>query len=636
MTRSNTLTSTAQKPSCDDDDASADCCECAASDVTPFMSSAPGSLGKDVVITVHDADLLTGKKENDAGGGGDVIGAGGGGDVRGQGDVDAGWAWVVLVASCVSLAVQEVMYSTVGMFQVEFQTALGGSRGFLAMIGSIYVTCTGMLAPVAGALCTQLTPRVTLMLGGSLLTVGLVSASFVSSSTLLLLTYGILGGLGNALIYTPALTAFSKYFVRLRQVANGLIMASSGIGQLIGPYLARWVLDSQGWRFSLASCGFLTAQVCVLGALVFPPSSGSPGLRFNTATLPPCSRVATRGEKREEKEEEKKEKIWREEEEMMLKKRSARKEGEKKEKWMEEEEDMILKKRMVREEEEEEEEKKEKWMEEEERRMKRVKGEDGKEKEAAARSARLTPGDDRSANGWIGAEGGGGGGGGDKRGGGELDEEVGGSFRSRLLGVVRTRGVWLVSVSTMLMMTGYNIVVLHQPSYIHSLGMSSHHFPDLFLAFGSSMMFSRVAGGFIFTRFDRHLVPAMLLCQVTMALTLGLWPLYGVTVPALFVANVLTGLSFGVGFMLATPVLINIIGIRLLPLAYGLMLLCCGTGSMISVSLAGLLYDLLGTYTGSFYLAGCLTGTGALVLLLLVLVGGQKTEKTRHTLYTHT
>ncbi|KAL8583204.1 hypothetical protein ACOMHN_053717 [Nucella lapillus] len=176
----------------------------------------------------------------------------------------------------------------------------------------------------------------------------------------------------------------------------------------------------------------------------------------------------------------------------------------------------------------------------------------------------------------------------------------------------------------MLLMTGYNIELLHQPSYIHSVGIGEHHFPNLYLAFGLSMMSIRVVGGFVFTRFDNYLIPAIFLSEVTMGLTLGLLPLYGVTLPALFASNILTGLSYGLAFMLSTPVLITYIGVDLLPLAYGLMLMCCGFASIFTVSFAGLLYDFLGTYKASFYLAGSLTLTGALVLLLLFFVGRKK------------
>lgn len=85
-----------------------------------------------------------------------------------------------------------------------------------------------------------------------------------------------LTGTGSGLAYTPSVTFIAVYFVRYRVIVNGLILAAPGIGVLAGPYLLRWLIETQGWRLALAACGALMLHMCVLSALLFtPPGEGS-------------------------------------------------------------------------------------------------------------------------------------------------------------------------------------------------------------------------------------------------------------------------------------------------------------------------------------------------------------------------
>ncbi|XP_025112326.1 monocarboxylate transporter 3-like isoform X2 [Pomacea canaliculata] len=114
------------------------------------------------------------------------------------------------------------------------------------------------------------------MLGSLLIAFGLLTASFASDLVSLILFYGVVAGTGSGLAYTPSVTFIAVYFVRYRVIVNGLILAAPGIGVLAGPYLLRWLIETQGWRLALAACGALMLHMCVLSALLFtPPGEGS-------------------------------------------------------------------------------------------------------------------------------------------------------------------------------------------------------------------------------------------------------------------------------------------------------------------------------------------------------------------------
>jgi len=55
--------------------------------------------------------------------------------------------------------------------------------------------------------------------------------------------------------YTPAVAAVQPWFDRNRGVASGIALSGTGLGTLLMPLLARWLIDSEGWRAAFAIIG---------------------------------------------------------------------------------------------------------------------------------------------------------------------------------------------------------------------------------------------------------------------------------------------------------------------------------------------------------------------------------------------
>src|SRR5215472_13699572 len=93
-----------------------------------------------------------------------------------------------------------------------------------------------------------------LLAGGSLVAAGAVGTLWQADITL-----GLGFGLGLAVCYTPAVAAEQPWFDRNRGVASGIALSGTGLGTLLMPLLARWLIGSQGWRPALAMIGLLVA-----------------------------------------------------------------------------------------------------------------------------------------------------------------------------------------------------------------------------------------------------------------------------------------------------------------------------------------------------------------------------------------
>ena len=89
-----------------------------------------------------------------------------------------------------------------------------------------------------------------LLAGASLATAGAVGRVWQADVAL-----GLGFGLGLAICYTPAVAAVQPWFDRNRGVASGIALSGTGLGTLLMPLLARWLIDEEGWRAALIIMG---------------------------------------------------------------------------------------------------------------------------------------------------------------------------------------------------------------------------------------------------------------------------------------------------------------------------------------------------------------------------------------------
>ena len=65
--------------------------------------------------------------------------------------------------------------------------------------------------------------RITCVIGSFISSAAMLTSSYSSSLTILMITYGIFGGFGLGLMYVPAVIAVSQYFNKRLNLATGLL-----------------------------------------------------------------------------------------------------------------------------------------------------------------------------------------------------------------------------------------------------------------------------------------------------------------------------------------------------------------------------------------------------------------------------
>ena len=90
-------------------------------------------------------------------------------------------SWVLLGASFVTFTVSSACMQSYTVFLVAFIEAFGWSRGESSIAYSVSQLVGGVTSPLVGVLVDRFGPRRLVLIGGVLLSLGLLASSFVHS-----------------------------------------------------------------------------------------------------------------------------------------------------------------------------------------------------------------------------------------------------------------------------------------------------------------------------------------------------------------------------------------------------------------------------------------------------------------------
>ena len=105
---------------------------------------------------------------------------------------------------------------------------------------------------------------------GSLLgVIGFFLASWSSELWMMYLTYGLLSGVGHAMISNACTLVILQYFVKWRSVAVGTVASAPAVGIFVMTQITELLLTTFGWQGALRGfailfcvCGFC-AELCL-------------------------------------------------------------------------------------------------------------------------------------------------------------------------------------------------------------------------------------------------------------------------------------------------------------------------------------------------------------------------------------
>lgn len=173
-----------------------------------------------------------------------------------------------------------------------FQTGIadsifGGNHADASLTFSLLLSTLTIGSIIGGKLAEKYSTRITVILGGLILSAGFFLASFVTAQVpwLLWLTYGVMGGVGMGFTYSTTIACSQKWFPEKKGLVTGLIVSALGFGGVVFTPIVESLIKAFGGQTKGEQQTFLVLSgvflvVCTVGGLFLknPPEDFAPSV----------------------------------------------------------------------------------------------------------------------------------------------------------------------------------------------------------------------------------------------------------------------------------------------------------------------------------------------------------------------
>jgi MFS family permease len=177
------------------------------------------------------------------------------------------YGYVIVTVSFIIVMMNVGMYLTIGVFFKPISQDMGWTRAETSLPISLSTLVTAIMSIIAGSLVDKYGPRKIAFIFAVITGAGYLLMSQLSSLWELYLYFGFLIGAGACLM-APLLSLIPRWFSTSRTVMAGIISAGGGVGGLIMPLVANWLITSFNWHQAYLVMGIIYLVV-VLTAVQF-------------------------------------------------------------------------------------------------------------------------------------------------------------------------------------------------------------------------------------------------------------------------------------------------------------------------------------------------------------------------------
>lgn len=124
---------------------------------------------------------------------------------------------------------------------------------------------------VGGRIQDKKSPRLVIFIGGAIFTAGIILSAFliIPSPVPIYLTYGVMQGFGQGMIYTTIISTAQKWFPGRTGFASGIVVTANGLcGFFLSP-VSRMLLEKTGPSGTLLIIGIMIGISWILSSIFF-------------------------------------------------------------------------------------------------------------------------------------------------------------------------------------------------------------------------------------------------------------------------------------------------------------------------------------------------------------------------------
>ena len=125
-----------------------------------------------------------------------------------------------------------------------------------------------LVAPAVTFVARKLGPRRPMICGVFMFLGGFISASYATHIWALLVSQGVLVGMGVGFLYIPSIAILSQWFSKRRSLANGITAAGSGVGGVIFSLVTNIAIEKISLTWALRITGMIASLLNLIAVLL--------------------------------------------------------------------------------------------------------------------------------------------------------------------------------------------------------------------------------------------------------------------------------------------------------------------------------------------------------------------------------
>ncbi|KAF2169192.1 hypothetical protein M409DRAFT_64940 [Zasmidium cellare ATCC 36951] len=199
-------------------------------------------------------------------------------------------AWTQVAMGWLVICTTWGWINSYGAFQSYYNLTLDESASTISWIGSVQNFLTFFCGAFSGRLLDAGLFVPALLVGAFLQVLGIFMMSLSTKYWQLMITQGIMTGIGGGLFFTPAMGLMGTYFSSKRALAIGIATSGNSAGGMIYPVIVQQLLPKIGFAWTARVLGFFNlACLCLVFAFMrprLPPRKSGPLVDFSAFKEP--------------------------------------------------------------------------------------------------------------------------------------------------------------------------------------------------------------------------------------------------------------------------------------------------------------------------------------------------------------
>jgi OFA family oxalate/formate antiporter-like MFS transporter len=163
--------------------------------------------------------------------------------------------WVIVTASLIITTLTYGVYFSFGVFLEPLQEEFEWTRAMISLVPGLFIFVQCIVGLFAGWLTDKHGPGVIVGVGGFLAGLGLVLTSRLTAAWQIYIYYSFLVGFGVGCVGAPIFATVSRWFVKQRGLALGIVTSGMGLGNIVVVPIARQLISEYSWQTSYLVIG---------------------------------------------------------------------------------------------------------------------------------------------------------------------------------------------------------------------------------------------------------------------------------------------------------------------------------------------------------------------------------------------